>query len=278
MHPLLACPVCQRPLQASANSWVCDQGHSFDQSRQGYLNLLLSHKKRSKSPGDTIEMVDARQRLLNTGVYQPISDALNRQVLAVAHSPLHIADIGCGEGYYTQRLYQALPESSHMYGIDISKEAVRCAAKRDQHIHWLVASGVNLPLLPDSLDVITCLFTRLMPESFTKVLKQEGKVFTVTTGKQHLQEMRDILYPEIRTQVFDPDRVMAKHGFISQQKEEVSYQMKLTGPDQIRDLLLMTPHQWRARAENRDNLLRLNQLRVTVDVIVHRFIAEDSVQ
>lgn len=68
----LACPVCAEALTSDDNQhWQCGNQHSFDRARQGYLNLLLAHKKRSRAPGDDAEMVAARQRLLDSGVYQP---------------------------------------------------------------------------------------------------------------------------------------------------------------------------------------------------------------
>ena len=83
---ILLCPVCKESLQAneSNKSLSCENNHSFDRARQGYLNLLLAHKKKSKNPGDSQEMVIARQAFLNSNFYQPISDSLNQIVVDAA--------------------------------------------------------------------------------------------------------------------------------------------------------------------------------------------------
>src|SRR5690554_6516317 len=197
---VIACPVCGQSLTNDKKRWLCSAGHSFDQARQGYLNLLIAQHKKSKAPGDTLDMVDARQRVLDSQLYQPISDLLNQWVLDIALSQggaLQIADIGCGEGYYTQRLQQMLSDyqvAHQLYGVDISKEALRRAAKRSKDIHWLVASGGQLPFSPQNLDIIISLFTNLMPQGFAKVLKEKAPVILISTGANHLIELRQLVY------------------------------------------------------------------------------------
>nr|WP_284377833.1 methyltransferase domain-containing protein [Litoribrevibacter albus] len=245
----------------------------------------MSNKKRSKSPGDNIEMVLARQTFLNTGIYQPISEALNEtcsqwitEHASTLEDPIRILDLGCGEGYYTERLYNALhPQSIELIGLDISKDAVRYAAKRNKQVTWLVASGAEIPVMPRSQDLIVCLFTRLMPEGIAPALSRQGTLITVTTGKQHLIEMREILYPSIKDQVLDPQVPLASHFKLDQQQ---AFQAKhtLTSSQQIQDLLAMTPHQWRAPAVGREKLLSLDSLTITIDVNISCFsLKEDQI-
>jgi len=283
----LACPVCAEALTSDDNQhWQCGNQHSFDRARQGYLNLLLAHKKRSRAPGDDAEMVAARQRLLDSGVYQPISELLNQAVShsLVAGQPLQLCDVGCGEGYYTQALADALLQQHtrhRIYGVDISKDAVRAAARRGRspqalspHCDWIVASGAELPFKAHSLDRISCLFTRLMPEGFTRALKQDGQVITINTGPGHLREMREILYPQVKDSCFNPTRVMAQHGFICVAEQPLRYTVELTSSQQISDLLMMTPHVWKATAEARQRLTSLQQLNVSIDVVLHQFVRQ----
>ncbi|MFR8761174.1 MAG: putative RNA methyltransferase [Negativibacillus sp.] len=119
---ILTCPVCRARLERKDKSFVCSRGHSFDLSASGYLHLLPSSQMRSKVPGDNRQMVQARRNFLQKGYYQPISDALNRQLLehCKKNVPLQILDAGCGEGYYTNRLAQFLgkeqPDFPHQGG------------------------------------------------------------------------------------------------------------------------------------------------------------------
>jgi 23S rRNA (guanine745-N1)-methyltransferase len=293
---ILLCPVCKESLQAneSNKSLSCENNHSFDRARQGYLNLLLAHKKKSKNPGDSQEMVIARQAFLNSDFYRPISDSLNQIVVEAAlklsketlEQPLQVLDIGCGEGYYSQRMHNSLSDHQiehKLHGLDISKDAVIAAAKRakadatlaskEMNSEWLVASAIDIPLQEKSIDIATCLFTRLMPESYHKVIKQDGFFICVNTGEKHLIELREKLYDKITKVEFDPIKNMGE-DFELVDQQQVSYQNTLISQQQIQDLLLMTPHNWRTKAENKESLSSLEELTVTIDAQIHVFKAK----
>ena len=290
---ILLCPVCKESLQAneSNKSLSCENNHSFDRARQGYLNLLLAHKKKSKNPGDSQEMVSARQAFLNSDFYRPISDSLNQIIADAAlklEQPIQVLDIGCGEGYYSQRMHNSLNEHKvehKLYGLDISKDAVIAAAKRAKaeaalaskpvESEWLVASAVDIPLQAQSIDIATCLFTRLMPESYHKVIKQDGLFICVNTGEKHLIELREKLYEEITKAEFDPVKNMGD-DFELVDHQQVSYQNTLSSQQQIQDLLLMTPHNWRTKADKKEALASLEELTVTIDAQIHVFKAKEK--
>jgi 23S rRNA (guanine745-N1)-methyltransferase len=297
---ILLCPVCKESLQAneSNKSLSCINNHSFDRARQGYLNLLLAHKKNSKNPGDSQEMVMARQAFLNSDFYQPISDSLNQIIVDSAlkisalklEKPIQVLDIGCGEGYYSQRMHNSLSDHQiehNLFGLDISKDAVIAAAKRAKAetlkedvpntntSEWLVASAIDIPLQAQSIDIATCLFTRLMPESYHKVIKQDGLFICVNTGEKHLIELREKLYEEITKAEFDPVKNMGE-DFELVDHQQVSYQNTLSSQQQIQDLLLMTPHNWRTKADKKEALTSLEELTVTIDAQIHVFKAKEK--
>ena len=143
MNTPLACPVCQQTLQQQDNNLRCSAGHSFDRAKQGYWNLLLSHKKKSKDPGDNAEMVQARRDFLDQGHYRQLSDQINQLVLnSLPETPSRILDMGCGEGFYTAALEQALSDAGRedaLIGLDISKHAVKsaCALAASPSTGWL---------------------------------------------------------------------------------------------------------------------------------------------
>ncbi len=160
---LLICPLDGQPLRPVENSWHCASGHSFDNARQGYLHLLPVQNKRSLAPGDSKEMVAARQRFLNANYYKPVADAIAQLVAQAIStpregesgviSPLTCLDAGCGEGYYLRQLEAELrPLERMLVGLDISKLAVLAAAKQSKTVRWLVASNANkvagLELIP----------------------------------------------------------------------------------------------------------------------------------
>ena len=244
-------------------------------------------------------MVIARQAFLNSDFYQPISDSLNKIVSDIVlklqetrvethteESPYQVLDIGCGEGYYSQRLHNNLSEQQiehKLFGLDISKDAVIAAAKRAKSeallaskpmdSEWLVASAIDIPLQAHSIDIATCLFTRLMPESYHKVIKQDGFFICVNTGEKHLIELREKLYEEITKAEFDPVKNMGE-DFELVDHQQVSYQNTLSSQQQIQDLLLMTPHNWRTKADKKESLASLEALTVTIDAQIHVFKAK----
>jgi len=266
----LACPVCRAALQQSGNNLRCEAGHSFDRARQGYWNLLLAHKKRSKDPGDNAAMVQARRDFLDQGYYQPLSDAVNNLAatsLKGIQTP-RVLDMGCGEGYYSDRLQQALVDNQpelELSALDISKHAVKAACRRNKAIQWLVASGADMPLPDDSQDLLCVLFSRLMPEPFAKVLKPDASLLIAWPGEQHLIELREQIYDEVRPSRFDPISQLAEQ-FELIERTQVSYPFTLQRPEDIQALLGMTPHSQRMAAEKRARLDALETLSLTLDV------------
>ncbi len=57
-----SCPLCHAPLSRSDNHYSCPQRHQFDLAKEGYVNLLPVQFKRSRDPGDSAEMMQARRR------------------------------------------------------------------------------------------------------------------------------------------------------------------------------------------------------------------------
>jgi len=271
----LACPLDGAPLRRNDSTWRCAAGHSFDIASQGYTHLLPVQKKRSRDPGDSKEMVAARRRFLNAGHYQPIAAAVNRATLAdlPPGATASCLDAGCGEGYYLRQLAAATGDGQTLVllGLDISKWAVLSAAKQDQLPNWVVGSNANLPVLPGTLDRVLCMFGFPVYAEFFRVLKPDGQLLQVDTGPDHLRELREIIYPTLK-----PERtadVQAPEGFTDLSTETVRYPLNLTGPEQIADLLAMTPHLYRASAEGRAKAAALTALSVTVDVRLTRFLA-----
>ena len=282
---VLACPVCQQPLHSQPKRLCCDANHSFDMARQGYFNLLLANHKRSKAPGDSADMVQARQRFLDQGYYLPIAEQLNQSVLstlsgAAPENGWQLADIGCGDGYYSTRLSQALADDQQhrlqehtLYGVDISKDALKAACKRTRTastsnnlIQWLVASGGRLPVLPHSLDAIVSLFTPVMPEGWYPALKPGGKLVLATTGQDHLLELRQKIYPDVSARVFDPRTELENQGFRALAEPCRLQSSATVQASDLPDLLTMTPHGWRSSPTAREAVFALPELTVTLDV------------
>ena len=191
----LLCPICGEILDRIEKQYRCGNGHSFDLARQGYVNLLPVQQKRSLNPGDTREQVLGRRAFLETGCYEPISNTLNETAKELgATGP--ILDVGCGEGYYSARLAEAL--DAELTGLDISKEAVRCAAAKYKGPQWLCGTAAHLPVESHSAGVVTSLFALTMAEEFKRVLRPDGYFFQVLAAEDHLLGLKSIIYPELK--------------------------------------------------------------------------------
>lgn len=266
----LNCPVCLQPLEGNNKHLECPQRHSFDAARQGYWNLLLANQKRSKDPGDNAEMVQARRNFLALGHYQPLAEAVSTRVTTLGDKTdnYRIVDMGCGEGYYTSAMRNQLEQTGNTFqlaGLDISKHAVKAAAVQDKAIAWMVASGARMPVADSSLDLVTVLFSRLMPEEFSRTLKPAGKLLIAYPGEQHLIELRELIYDQVRQSGFDPGKLLG-NDFQHCSTETVQYQFCLPDQQQIQQLLAMTPHGWRINQNARERLSQLEQLELTLDV------------
>jgi 23S rRNA (guanine745-N1)-methyltransferase len=264
----LACPLDGTPLQCNGSVWRCASGHSFDIASQGYTNLLPVQHKRSRDPGDSKEMVAARRRFLTAGFYQPIAAAVSRAVLdgLPVGMTCSCLDAGCGEGYYLGQLAATVPDDHTLalLGLDISKWAVLLAAKQDKRVNWVVGSNANLPVLPATLDRVLCLFGFPVYPEFARVLKPGGRLLQVDAGPDHLRELREIIYPSLKPE--RTDEMPTPAGFSRLPVETVRFSIDLTHTEQVADLLAMTPHLHRAKAEGRAAAAALTALSLSVDV------------
>jgi len=280
----LACPIDGKRLETQEKQLVCENGHTFDVARQGYVNLLPVQHKRSKNPGDSKEMVVARTEFLNSGIYQPIARQLAEiTFLNIANSKQAcLLDAGCGEGYYTDTVLSVLMLSDNncnlsIVGLDISKEAIVEASKRNKQISWVVGTNRQPPVVEASIDIVLCIFGFQNFEGFNNCLKPGGKIILVEPGPDHLKELREIIYPDVKKS--DPQDLsnLKTIGLSLVDSQQLQFKASIDNNQQISNLLVMTPHLYRASKEGRDKAEELQQLDITVDV-VFRTLQKESLQ
>jgi 23S rRNA (guanine745-N1)-methyltransferase len=245
------CPLCHTALRLNERSYQCENNHQFDCAKEGYVNLMPVQHKRSKDPGDNKEMMQARRRFLDQGHYQPMRAAVGQ--LLVQYQPQRLLDIGCGEGYYTQDFFQTLATDSNLpevFGLDISKIAIRYAAKRYPDCHFCVASSHRLPFADQFLDAIVRIYAPCKAEEMVRVLGKDGVVITVTPAGRHLYQLKELIYQDVMLHDESAEQLT---GFELVKQQKLSYPMTLDGPTAL-DLLQMTPFAWKASAEVKQNL------------------------
>lgn len=249
----IICPLCQAPFTQEKTRWICDNAHSFDVSKQGYVNLLPVQHKNSKNPGDTPEAVAARRAFLQADFYEPLREVLMQKLAAV--NPARILDLGCGEGYYTSGMSAI---ADHVIGLDIAKPAVQIAAKRYPNITWLVASGAKLPITSGALDAVCSFFSPLPIEEMARVLTHDGHLMVATPATEHLYELRAALFDQVNPHQPEKFIDVLSVSFQLIEQQTVSYPLHLNNPALIQ-LLAMTPYAWKAKADKRYRLEQLNE-------------------
>ncbi len=259
----LICPLCAQPLIREEHRYICSENHSFDLARQGYVNLLTVQEKHSLNPGDTREQVLSRRAFLESDAYAPIVETL----ICVANQygasgPL--LDVGCGEGYYSSRLACAL--NCELIGMDISKEAVRCASAKYKQGTWICATASHIPVGDNSIGTITSLFALTMPQEFRRCLRKQGLYLQVIAAEDHLMGLKSIIYPEIKHK---PKNIIPDiPGFQRLETIPIRFPLHLEG-EQVQNILYMTPHLYRIGKEGLDRLHNTKTLADTASCVLN---------
>ena len=253
------CPICRQALQQVKNSYQCDNGHNFDCAKEGYVNLLVVQQKKSKNPGDNKTMIVARKSFLDKGYYDIIIDPCKKLIADLGYENSNLLDIGCGDGYFTQQIIGPL-NFQRAYALDISKDAIKIAAKRHKQINWLVASGVNIPIEKSHIDVILKINAPLNYEVAANLLNQNGIIISITPGSQHLYEFKQLIYQTPQTHQAEE----APAQFKSIKKIELEGKICLTNNTDIQNLFVMTPYYWNASTATKEKVATVDRLETQI--------------
>jgi len=89
----------------------------------------------------------------------------------------------------------------------------------------------------------------------------------VEPGPDHLKELREIIYAEVKKS--DPPDLscVEEMGFSMLDRQPLQFKTEVINNEQINNLLVMTPHFYRATKEGREAAGKLEKLALTVDVV-----------
>ena len=270
------CPVCQTPITTTEDGGVCRKGHRFDRARSGYMHLLPANRKHAKNPGDDKLMVDARRKFLDKGYYRPLADTVSRlagEWLAnLPHQTPCVLDAGCGEGYYTTLLYDALCQRGmepDILGVDISKLALDKAAKRQKAIFYVVASVFHLPVPDACCDLLCSLFSPYCSEEYQRVIRPGGAMLLVIPGENHLWELKQAIYERPYKNQVKP---FALEGFTLLDHMQVHDTIYLAEHNDIENLFKMTPYYYKTSEQDQARLLGREELmtQIEFEVLLYR--------
>jgi 23S rRNA (guanine745-N1)-methyltransferase len=269
---LFKCPSCHEALVKENRTYRCTNNHTYDEAKEGYVNLLLAQHKKSKNPGDNDEMIRSRQAFLNKGYYQSLSSTI---VQVIASTPKRfsqsVLDIGCGEGYYMNEIKKASEEANEtleLCGIDISKMAVKLAGKRKMNALISVSSAYDLPFFDKNFSTIVSVFSPISATEMSRLLdSKESQVIMVGPAQEHLKGLTIHIYDEVLPHKGNYSVLDEDDGFVLKEQIEIKEEITVKKED-ILDLLRMTPYYWQTTVEIKEKILALDELKTTIHFYV----------
>lgn len=282
---LLRCPVCGADMEHDAHSLRCDRRHTFDIARQGYVDLLPAGHGRHTIEGDTREMIDARARVLEAALFEPLAacvaaiasaslarTAALRASTGDADTTSVILDCGCGTGYYLGRIADHAANAASrlcLLGTDISTAALRRAARAvPRGTFFRNDIGHRITVADRVVDLIVNIFAPRSANEFQRVLHPHGALLIVIPGADHLTQLRTSL-PLLAIDPDKADRLMeALHPrFELVDTATVRYERNLDDT-QLVDLLRMGPSARHLEDGAWQEARRLAPIDVTFDFLV----------
>ena len=259
----MICPVCSERLKINETqkSYICPNGHTFDIAKEGYVNLLRKGKS-GDLIGDDKESCRSRRDFLNEGYYSVLKDALCR---IFENKEGSLIDICCGEGYYTSAIGQN--GKLEVYGFDISKEMVRLASKRG-NASYFVANMTSIPFPDLSFDYAVHLFAPFCEKEFARILKKEGRLYSVIPGARHLFGLKEVLYesPYENDEKFPLFESLELEG-----TEKIKNVITLRSEGDINAVFRMTPYYFHTSENDKSKLVGIKELTTEIEFIIGRF-------
>ena len=250
--PVLVCPNCGEPLvlPEGQRTMRCSNGHCFDLAKEGYVNLLVGSKS-GENRGDSKESARSRKEFLSKDYYVCLKNAMKERMQGT------VLDICCGEGYYDEY-------DGPLYGFDLSKEMVRLAGKRWKDHQYFVANLFHIPVADASIDTAMHLFAPFDGKEFSRILKEDGVLYSVIPGENHLFEMKEVIYDspyknDEQAPECDELRLVSR--------TKVSDRVHITGDD-LKTCFSMTPYFYHTSDTDRAKLNAVDSLDLTVELVI----------
>ena len=234
-----ACPICQENLTLLETSLKCNNRHSFDLAKFGYVNLAPQIKQSANYDKENFQN---RQQILEAGFYQAILEVVSN-LLSNSKNTKTILDIGCGEGFYSRKLQERHPDKT-FYAFDISKDSVQIASKSEPNwaVNWFVGDLARLPIKDASMDILLDIFSPANYGEFRRVLSKDGILIKVIPTENHLKEIRQRVQDQLTNKDYSNQDIKEhfQNNFTILSSKTASLTKPITA-EQLQALLSMTP-------------------------------------
>lgn len=233
---LFACPLCGGSLTAQETSLRCERGHDFALSSKGYGDFAPNQ------PPSLYDkpLFESRRRILAGPFYKPLTETLRKTLSAFAPAG-PVLDAGCGEGSFLKALY---PETTAfpLFGVDLSREGVRLAARGGGQQLFLVGDLTRLPFRDKTFSVLLNILSPACYPAFARVLTEEGILVKAVPEEGYLREIRTLAGERLSKERYSNEAVVSlfKEKFSLIREETVEAVFPVT-TEEARDFLTMTP-------------------------------------
>ncbi|MFB4165730.1 putative RNA methyltransferase [Alteribacillus sp. JSM 102045] len=275
VESIFQCPHCGSSMQVmELASLVCSNQHSFDFTKQGYVNLTSQAVKTKYSR----ELFEARRKIIDSDRFfvpltETLAEGINRYAPAKKEN-IFILDAGCGEGSLFSRICDFVLSRFHRYvtgvGMDLSKEGVREASKQHSGKVWTVADLAAAPFQNDQFDVIFNILSPSNYAEFNRLLKMDGILIKVVPQQQYLKELRKSFFHESENNPYSNAETVDhfKNNFHVINHTNIHYKINLNHAS-LQNLIKMTPLTWDIPDKHvRSYLNKVSTQDITVDLDV----------
>lgn len=224
----LQCPVCGSRLALQGACLECAKHHTFDINRHGYVDL---RRHRNNSAHYTDGFFSARRWVMQEkGLYSDAIDAIRGMT-----SRLHgnrIADIGCGDGFITRAV-------GCFIGLDISLDAIKCAARGGGSTLWVCGDGAHVPIADCAVDMVLNVFAPADYAQFARIAPA-GILIKVIPGRKHMWQLRAALGLPQETDSSAQD-LLRLRGLEIIDRKAVAQTTRLNSTEEARRIAAMSP-------------------------------------
>ncbi|WP_332238343.1 putative RNA methyltransferase [Sporolactobacillus sp. KGMB 08714] len=272
LDSIFKCPVCGSSMKVfESKSLICSNRHTFDFTKQGYVNLM-THSLKTKYDK---ELFEARRKLIEKeGFFGPLEQSIAETIkkqLRSKKGTTFILDTGCGEGSHLYNICDSICTDLNSQiagvGIDISKEGISIAAKNYAGKVWAVADLANVPFKDKQFDVILNILSPANYGEFNRLLKADGLLIKVIPESDYLKELREVVFDEPAKQSYSNanTRERFKENFQVVSTSRLHYSRILEKPS-IQSLIRMTPLTWSMTQEKVKSFSEMESMKITIDL------------
>lgn len=271
---IIICPNCRSILHQIEKTVRCQNGHSFDLAKQGYINLILANKKKNNNPGDNKIMINAREAFLSVGHYDFLLDSIESAINALRTVPspqsgkTQLLDVGCGTGYYTRNLFKGQPMNK--IGVDISKIGITKAAIMDKKSTYLVGSAFDLAIADNSVHLLLNVFSPIHLEELYRVLKPGGFYIKVIPAQDHMKEVAELVYEQFKPHQSSISSDLESNAMFSIIKTETLKRVIQLKEQDLHNFISMTPYLYKFKEEQLEGLKELS-VTISFELIIGQY-------